>query len=777
MPGLCDCPDEVLLAIFTTGLLDLADLTALARSCRRLKGVAEETLYIHNRDRQASSAVPWAAVHGNIATLDKALAYKLCINQANQSLTIPGRTPLHIAVVHGEDSAVTWFLDHGANLSRVARRTPCKCSDSMTSVLHAALCFGHASTARLLISRGAPLEYPSPEPTERVIHKTTALLEASFYGLDTIVEVLVKEHGMHPQMHSGFEYYDALAHAARNANNVSTIRLLVRLGADVDGSHKWWPSSPLHLAISGRNFAVAHALLDLGARITPYECDGDVVFETMNTRECQRKTRKTIIPTPLHDAIASIRDRDQRFTPYPGFIKVETNNSWRTERIGFVQRLIELGVDINMKTYGIWKSKDMVCERWERADVVCESPLGLAAALGGETEMAMLIDAGAKVETEMLCGAWDHIGTDTKARVEKIKLLLNHGARFDSAMLLLLADPPSPISALHEILLMSSTQNLSQEQLDAALGECPSYPAHGPANTTLFHHGARVSGEDKLYSIARSLVSRLKPGIRGNAILDLDPATSSEAKALHLSMGITIDMGLSGPDQDLIFKDILRERELALAHLLLDRGLLSRPQAAEYAPAYLMLASSWGNVCVIKRLWQLPRKAPDETLCFFLVQESIALGNREAVSFFMRHGANPLQYLKPAQVSRERRLREDASAAQFEAAKIFKPTWSTGDWFDSSAYCPELRRRGRTQLLTWRHGLAEYTDAYLLPFLSPLQFAARCGHIDIVSDLLEHASQSGSSAISRCGKVYIPCVFTRANDIREMLQKKGIDCE
>lgn len=225
-----------------TGLLGAADLAALALSCRRLRAVAEDVLYIHNRDHEGSSAVHWAAEHGNVATLGKALKYGLDINEATL-LHTPRLSPLQTAVVHGRDSAVAWLLDHGVDLTREVR-SRCNCRDCMTCVLHTAFCLGHGSTAQLLVSRGAPLEYKSSRPEYAGIWMTNALLEASLHGLGTVVEALVEDYDMDLQTRNwrGMNSFDALGWAALNDNNVSTIRTLVSLGADVDGSDGKWTS-------------------------------------------------------------------------------------------------------------------------------------------------------------------------------------------------------------------------------------------------------------------------------------------------------------------------------------------------------------------------------------------------------------------------------------------------------------------------------------------------------------------------------------------------------
>lgn len=711
--------------------------------------------------------------------LDKALGYRLNITEATLSFA-PGLSPLQTAVVHGQDEAVAWFLDHGADLTHDVR-TRCECQNRMTCVLHTAFCLGHTSTAHLLISRGAPLEYPSPDPVCTRIGTTNALLEASLYGFDTVVDVLVKDYGMDLQTQHGDYHYDALACAAMNSSNVSMIRALVGLGADVDGSRKEWHSSPLHVAIHRGNFAVAHVLLDLGAHATSYKfCVNTISMSAYTGENMDRMIQKVIRvePTPLHDAIASTDNREERASTQErhlaSFNYGELTESWRAERIWFMKRLIGLGADINMKADGDWSTGDSL----ER------SPLYLATVIGDEKDMAMLIAAGAKVETIFLEFAFEGFGLFPTETLAKIKLLLDHGARLDEEVMggLSLLELAAKLTIdlgigllLHELLLLSSPKVLSDRHLQKVLEHClTKLDCH--ASTILVYHGARVSDENELCLLADILINPIRDlglGTQGDELPNLDPATMDFEPGLEDCIRIIIDMGLSRVHQCFIFQKILEKSQLGLAHLLLDRGLAGWPETAPYMPSYLMTAANWGNVCVMKRLWLHARKASDELLRLSLVQKSIIRGDRRLVSFFMNHGATPFDHMTPIQVSQQRQLREKAIAARVDDAAAFALEGSE-DSHNPWIYRPHME----TQLLTARYALDDRAEIYMWPFLSPLGLAVRLGHIDIISDLLDHVawSQADTDAISRCGSIHIPCVLARANEIREMIQKKGIQC-
>lgn len=380
--------------------------------------MAEDALYACNRDRDGSSAVHWAAAHGNTATLEKALKHRLVMNEGSQVSS--NASPLLIAVKSGQNSAVNWLLDHGADLTlKVDPALHCRdhfIHGVKTSILHIALCLGHASTAHLLISRGAPLEYPSASLHYHQSGTTDALVEASFYGLDTVVEVLVKDHGMSPQVPRGSDRDDVLACAATNNNDVSTIRTLVALGANVDGVHKEWDLSPLHVALDSGNFAIARTLLDLGAKINSYHYETDVEIEGEEGISCETIQVKV---APLHDTIASTVPPSDPFYDY----SLEDTKRWCEERTAFIQRLVNLGIDIDAKFTGLWAGV-----MWNNI-----SPLGLASAIADvkADDVAYLIALGAKVESGMV---QDALKGAHEEGLKKIKLLLKHGARLDEPL-------------------------------------------------------------------------------------------------------------------------------------------------------------------------------------------------------------------------------------------------------------------------------------------------------------------------------------------------------
>lgn len=746
----------------------------MALSCRRLKDVAEDALYAENRDHERSSAVDWAAKHGNIATLDKALNHGLSIEPIDEAYNdedfppVPDFNPLRTAVEHGQDSAVIWFLDHGADITRRIRPR-CRCFIDETCILHSAICSRKASTALLLISRGAPLEYLARGEDDFEDHDVTALQEASLFGLETVVETLLRAHNMNQVFMEDFDMHlpvgaqHALSWAAMANENVPMIRKLVHLGAQVNWPPTEWESSPLHIAIANGNFAIAHALLDLGVEIRPRLLDRNNDDEGDDDSGSGHEATTF---APLHDTMAAVIDNQ---TPLRTIYQFSLGprcswESWHSMKDSFMKRLIELGVDVNMKASG----------EWNREMDVPTSPLELAVANGNIKYASTLLAIGASARPEMLQIAWERYHGDIEKCMKMIEPLLKYGARldepmrFDMTMLQFLAhetrtDPWT--SGLHEILLSSSPINLAREHLDEVLARSLA-DMDGYTSTILYRHGARVSDKNHLFIMASSIAESLESDSR-DPLLDFDEWIP-HMEEMYECMRLILDMELSGEDQCLIFHDILQKEHLALAHLFLDRDIASKPEATQYLAAYLMLAASWGNVGVIKRLWQQTHEHLGRAHRLLIVYNSIIRDRREAVSFFMNHGVTPFDSLSSAQSFEASQSRYDAARKEREALKTLRE--GSRDAFNSLTVS---RQKRKIRLAITRHGIGTNELSCLYPHMSPLQLAVQLGRMDIISDLLEYIPQN-ADVTAMFSNIYIPKVLQKANEIRMML-KRAVD--
>ncbi|KAG8166280.1 hypothetical protein KVR01_004832 [Diaporthe batatas] len=781
MPGLCDLPDEVILLTLNCGLFRPADFAAVALSCRRLKNVAEDVLYAQNRDLHGSSAVDWAAEYGNTATLDKALKHGLSIEPVDEehfsddedSSSTPPLPPLppilplspfQTAVENGQDSAVIWFLDHGADITR--KISPfCSCHIIESCILHPAICSRHASTALLLISRGAPLEYFSRGVGSMMDNRVTALKEASLFGLDTVVESLIKYHNMNQvfikrfDMHLPIGVQHALSWAAMTEGNVPLIRKLVHLGADVNWSSTEWESSPLQMAIANGCFDAANALLDLGAGIRPrdFDCNHDEGDDRSELRP------EEMVFSPLHDTLASA------FSSKTPLRKIYHNNTpgsrtswkkWHSDRDRFMKRLIELGVDVNMEASGDWGQEEPVI-----------TPLGLAVEKENVKDASALLAAGATVSSKMLLTAWHWYEGDD--RMEMIRPLLKHGARLDEpiqsdqTMLQLLADDSKTeksMSGLNEMLLVSSSTNLAREHLSEVFADTLA-DLDWYTSTVLFRHGARVSDPDKLFAIASIIVENVPRASQYTFPRALEEDLMFSEPGLCDCMRHILDMGLSDEDQCLIFQDILRKKHRILAHLFLDCGIANKPEAIQYLVAYMMLAASWGDVDVINRLWQEAHQYLGPAHRLLIVYNSIIEDEREAVSFFMDHGVTPLDSLSPDESRNAVNLRSEAEEKETKAIRTLKKR-SSGALYDPRA----SRQQKKVLLSIETYGMATIRRSYLHSDMSPLQLAVRYGHMDIIRELLNVIPRNADVSHTLL-RIHIPKVFKMADEISNMILK------
>lgn len=734
--------------------------------------MTEEVLYHYNKDVQESSAVHWAAKNGSIATLEKAWAFGLNVHEASEATregwvlyerraTVEYRPwPLQMAIVYGQESAVTWFLDHGADLDQ---RVDCSIdrhwTRSKTTLLHTALSSRQPSIALLLISRGASLEYPwmteldpsfegrhfydqTPRSTDartwasvqdlRPEELANALTLASYYGLHTVVEVLINEYSMDPnklgrcgdcgQMDDeyvgGFRGFRLapLSWAALNYTDgtVSTVKTLVRLGADIDGPGKDWKVAPLHFAIKESNYAVANALLDLGATVTPqtFEIDARIDDEKVTS-----VTRSFFSATPLGETI----EKSYRSAIDPRVV----------ERTALMKRLIKLGVDVN---------------GWKRGGPgpYGECPLAQAARYGDAEDMELLLAAGATATSSMLAEAGGpERSFDKVDSWRKIEILLKHGARLHEIMeirsMTMLQSmvwhtsdkgcySPGP---LHQLLLISSRENLSGEHLNKVL-KSSLVAQQCNASKVLVRHGARIPCKDALFAIALGITKGLDNQQRVGSSTDLHLLEGGD-KGFHC-IDIILNLGLSHADQCLIFYEVMQKRQGELSHLFLDRGLATYREAAEFLPSYLMVAADWGDLCIIKRLWQQAPEITDVAFCCLLLQTSMVHGNRDAVKFFMDCGACPFT-MKASQQALQGETACAATSGGIAAAsqQILSPQPPRGAGGDTTS--PQLAHKelAKAELLKRRH--SQLSGALL--DRSPFQLAMHYGHMDILNDLWE----------------------------------------
>lgn len=208
-------------------------LAALARTCKSLNDFFEPALYAqNNKECEAARdldwedwelepsgydppryALAWAAFHGHVPAMMKALRYNADVNIGSRH---PGRrydrrwgSPVHFAILGGSPDAVQLLLRYGASLG-VESEHLCDCrhiddpdtepghytgSRPQFFPLHLAICRGETEIARLLLAPADEGQWP-PHAMAEVDYDSYPEWEGQGYGEPEPEEVLenTKEH-------------------------------------------------------------------------------------------------------------------------------------------------------------------------------------------------------------------------------------------------------------------------------------------------------------------------------------------------------------------------------------------------------------------------------------------------------------------------------------------------------------------------------------------------------------------------------------------------------
>lgn len=287
-------------------------------SSRSMCALVKPVLYRNNARQDKSSALLWAAEHGVLSTVQFALA-----NGAKPDAIGPNEpespadlqasfssgdefgpeeeycygTALHMAALEGHDDVISVLLDAGADIDALSLHL-CDCEYLSNHILnmfddaydfvprwrplHYAVCNGHASTAALLLARGASpiVSYaPMAEPNYglSILHSIAAS------GATPVLERLLQDSRHNPSLLRGIDinaidynsntvmhYATANRDAASAAETVLLLRdlataLSTQLQLEVENHDRREGYTPLLLAVELANHPVADALLDLGA--------------------------------------------------------------------------------------------------------------------------------------------------------------------------------------------------------------------------------------------------------------------------------------------------------------------------------------------------------------------------------------------------------------------------------------------------------------------------------------------------------------------------------
>ncbi|KAK3366426.1 ankyrin repeat-containing domain protein [Podospora didyma] len=435
-------PPELVLEI-GGWLEDHFSLAALVRTNSVCRDLLKPILYT----RYGQKAVRWSVESGRLDVIKYALSYAKtdeekarlvngrmyfededddlmgwAIFRDNYDLE-PFTTPLHAACSKGLDDIVTCLLDNGAEMDATSNAW-CDCLNLDDQLgmqyndeeiydfprwmpLHHAICHKQASTALLLLERGAPLRVSVGMPDTNPL-PISALQSAAENGLPTVVRWL-KAHYRKLRAQSSTNpadedlrdprlgdtwgntamHYLALCFDYNAAYAIA--RDLQELGLHVDERGGRRDCTPLLLACCLGNFSAARAFLKAGAYPQA------ILDEDYDYDDGEGDT------TCLDNALRA---------PYgPIAIKFQSLAEWEAERLQFIKELIEAGVDVD-ELPGDHKT-----------------PLIIAAQRGLANELRLLLDQGGALvnavgesKSTALMHACDH------RRLDCVEVLLAAGA-------------------------------------------------------------------------------------------------------------------------------------------------------------------------------------------------------------------------------------------------------------------------------------------------------------------------------------------------------------
>ena len=293
-------------------------------------------------------------------------------------------TPLAWAVLFGEVDAVKKLVELGADIDKMSR--------GLTPLGHAAR-NGRGDVAHILITAGAQTELTGTEmstPWQLAISggfneiadkiaqttETGSSQRMANFIAKVAVEARVEESKV------SFSAYGSLTEAAINGD-LATVEKLIEQGCGLNakGSSLW---SPLHLAISWQQWAVATKLIEAGAELNLNHRNDDGTLDMPFMAAVRNYNVAFIELMILHGANVNLCDKEGSS---PLLRSLDFHLSYRegTSRVCYtnsdvVRLLLNAGAGVNV------------------IDDFGRTPLGKAAAIGNLGAVVALVEAGANMD-------------------------------------------------------------------------------------------------------------------------------------------------------------------------------------------------------------------------------------------------------------------------------------------------------------------------------------------------------------------------------------------
>lgn len=251
-----DCVRYLLCEGAMVDCLKRGDWTPLMMACTRKNLGVIQDLVEHGANPLLKNKDGWNSFHIACREGDpQILQYLLTICPDSwKTESKIGRTPLHTAAMHGCLEAVKVLLQ------RCQYEPDCRDTCGLTPFMDAVQC-GYINIARLLLEKHKACISAEDSLGAQAIHR------ASVTGQNEAIRFLVSELGIDVDVRATSTHLTALHYAAKEGH-VSTVQMLVSLGADInckDGRNR----SALHLACAGQHVACVEFLLRSGLRDSP----------------------------------------------------------------------------------------------------------------------------------------------------------------------------------------------------------------------------------------------------------------------------------------------------------------------------------------------------------------------------------------------------------------------------------------------------------------------------------------------------------------------------
>lgn len=458
--------------LLAPGLHASSDLARVAERGQidEVRKMLAEGIDVDSRLNDGSTALHWAVLHDQLATVDVLLdagADPVALNRN-------GISPLFLAVQNGSETVVARLLEAGADPNTLA--------ESGETILMTAAHTGKPEVVELLLANGAFVDARDPD------FQQTALMVAVRGGQTEVVDMLIRYGAQvdartrvgptpvyYPPCkgtgcgsegeginrsgvpHRG-ERYDAkggmtpLLYAARDGRSEEA-RLLLENGADLE-IREANEITPLLMALLNNQLVVANVLLDFGAEINVDDFYGrSPLFAAVDYRNLDMNSdveddpqdnqvdRDPILPMikRLLDSGADVNARTKEWPPEKKWLYNLNDVSWvdmtgqtpfiRASQAGDVQvmkMLLEYGADPHITTYeGTTALMAAAGVNWTVAQTYTESD-------EAELEAVKLnIALGADVNATNSMGLTALLGAANRGANHIIGYLAAEGARLD----------------------------------------------------------------------------------------------------------------------------------------------------------------------------------------------------------------------------------------------------------------------------------------------------------------------------------------------------------